>query len=64
MLTPRYGCSACRRIRPFGTGDATGSLLPMSLLAKIAGRDADRKVTAKGKLTEPVDPVPSVTPLS
>jgi hypothetical protein len=51
----------------FGTGDVTGKLeLPGgSLVPKLKlVATADRKVTAKGKLTEPVDPVLSVSPTS
>jgi hypothetical protein len=51
----------------FGTGDVTGRLkLPSgSLVPKLKlVASADRKLTAKGKLTEPVDPVLSVTPAS
>jgi hypothetical protein len=51
----------------FGTGDVTGKLQvgAGSLVPKLnLVASADRKLTAKGKLTEPVDPVLSVTTAS
>jgi hypothetical protein len=68
MLTPKFELfGLLEDSSAFGTGDVSGKLkLPSGTLVpklKLVAR-ADRKVTAKAKLTEATDPVLSVTPTS